>query len=144
MGNMNSNSEKTYHDQVQIQQTLKLREVLATLPPFCKNFFRGMDNTISARTKLGYALDLRIFFEFLHENNSYLGKMPITEYKLPVLDQIGKEDIEEYMEYLAYYEKDGKEYTNDERGKARKLASLRSFYNYFFTSELIEKNPLHW
>lgn len=141
MGNMNSNSEKTYHDQVQIQQTLKLREVLATLPPFCKNFFRGMDNTISARTKLGYALDLRIFFEFLHENNSYLSKMPITEYKLSVLDQVGKEDIEEYMEYLAYYEKDGKEYTNDERGKARKLASLRSFYNYFFTSELIEKNP---
>lgn len=141
MGNMNNNSEKTYHDQVQIQQTLKLREVLATLPPFCKNFFRGMDNTISARTKLGYALDLRIFFEFLHENNSYLGKTPITEYKLPVLDQIGKEDIEEYMEYLSYYEKDGKEYTNDERGKARKLASLRSFYNYFFTSELIEKNP---
>lgn len=141
MGNMNSNSEKTYHDQVQIQQTLKLREVLATLPPFCKNFFRGMDNTISTRTKLGYALDLRIFFEFLHENNSYLSKMPITEYKLPVLDQVGKEDIEEYMEYLAYYEKDGKEYTNDERGKARKLASLRSFYNYFFTSELIEKNP---
>lgn len=141
MGNMNSNSEKTYHDQVQIQQTLKLREVLATLPPFCKNFFRGMDNTISARTKLGYALDLRIFFEFLHENNSYLGKMPITEYKIPILDQISKEDIEEYMEYLSYYEKDGKEYTNDERGKARKLASLRSFYNYFFTSELIEKNP---
>ena len=141
MGNMNSNSEKTYHDQVQIQQTLKLREVLATLPPFCKNFFRGMDNTISARTKLGYALDLRIFFEFLHENNSYLGKIPITEYKLPILDQISKEDIEEYMEYLAYYKKDGKEYTNDERGKARKLASLRSFYNYFFTSELIEKNP---
>ena len=30
---------------------------------------------------------------------------------------------------------------NDERGKARKLASLRSFYNYFFRNELIEKNP---
>ncbi|MBP3458487.1 MAG: tyrosine-type recombinase/integrase [Lachnospiraceae bacterium] len=140
MGNSN-NSEKNYHDQVQIEQTLKLREVLTTLPPFCKNFFRGMDNTMSARTKLGYALDLRIFFEFLHENNSQLGKMPITEYKLPVLDQITKEDIEEYMEYLSYYQKDGKEYTNDERGKARKLASLRSFYNYFYTSELIEKNP---
>lgn len=140
MGNSN-NSEKNYHDQVQIEQTLKLREVLTTLPPFCKNFFRGMDNTMSARTKLGYALDLRIFFEFLHENNSQLGKMPITEYKLPVLDQITKEDIEEYMEYLSYYQRDGKEYTNDERGKARKLASLRSFYNYFYTSELIEKNP---
>lgn len=141
MVNPNNNNEKNYHDQVQIEQTLKLREVLATLPPFCKSFFRGMDNTMSARTKLGYALDLRIFFEFLHENNSQLGKMPITEYKLPVLDRITKEDIEEYMEYLSYYQKDGKEYKNDERGKARKLASLRSFYNYFYTSELIEKNP---
>jgi len=141
MGNPNNNNEKNYHDQVQIEQTLKLREVLATLPPFCKSFFRGMDNTMSARTKLGYALDLRIFFEFLHENNSQLGKMPITDYKLAVLDRITKEDIEEYMEYLSYYQKDGKEYKNDERGKARKLASLRSFYNYFYTSELIEKNP---
>lgn len=141
MGTPNNNTEKNYHDQVQIEQTLKLREILTTLPPFCKSFFRGMDNTMSARTKLGYALDLRIFFEFLHDNNSQLGKMPITEYKLPILDRITKEDIEEYMEYLSYYQKDGKEYTNDERGKARKLASLRSFYNYFYTSELIEKNP---
>ena len=141
MGNFSSANTKNYHDQVQIEQTLKLREVLATLPPFCKSYFRGMDNSISARTKLGYALDLRIFFEFLHENNNYLSKMDVTEYKLEILDQIAKEDIEEYMEYLSYYTKDGKEYTNDERGKARKLASLRSFYNYFYTSELIEKNP---
>ena len=109
MGNSNSN-EKNYHDQIQIEQTLKLREVLTTLPPFCKNFFRGIDNNMSARTKLGYALDLRIFFEFLHENNSVLKQMPITEYPLSILDQITKEDIEEYMEYLSYYKKDGKEY----------------------------------
>ena len=45
------------------------------------------------------------------------------------------------MEYLTYYEKDGKEYTNDERGKARKLSALRSLYKYFHSHELIEKNP---
>ena len=33
------------------------------------------------------------------------------------------------------------EYTNDERGKRRKLASLRSFYNYFFRDEQIKSNP---
>ena len=77
MGNFSSTNNKNYHDKVQIEQTLKLREVLATLPPFCKSYFRGMDNTISARTKLGYALDLRIFFEFLHENNHYLSKIDV-------------------------------------------------------------------
>lgn len=141
MGNVNNSHDKNYHEQVQIEQTMKLREVLLTLPPFCKSFFRGVDNNMSARTKLGYALDLRIFFEFLHETNSQLAKTEITEYKLELLDRITKEDIEEYMEYLSYYIKEGKEYTNDERGKARKLAALRSFYNYFCTGELIEKNP---
>ena len=50
-------------------------------------------------------------------------------------------DVEEYMEYLSLYVRDGQEITNDERGKARKLASLRSFYNYFFSNELIGNNP---
>lgn len=30
---------------------------------------------------------------------------------------------------------------NEERGKSRKLASLRSFYNYYFRNELIKTNP---
>lgn len=129
-----------YHEQQNRENVQKMREVLSYLPPFCKQFFRGIEQTTSTRTRLGYALDLRIFFEFLHETNSALKKIPITEFKLIVLDQLTKEDIEEYMEYLSYYEKDGKEFTNDERGKSRKLASLRSFYHYFYTSELIEKD----
>lgn len=129
-----------YHDQQNIKNLIKMREVLDTLPKFCKQFFRGVENTTSPRTRLGYALDLRIFFEFLHEKNALLKNTEITELKLGILDELTREDIEEYMEYLSYYEKDGKVYTNDERGKSRKLASLRSFYHYYFTSELIEKD----
>lgn len=129
-----------YHDEQNIKNIKKMREVLDTLPRFCRQFFRGIENTTSSRTRLGYALDLRIFFEFLHEKNAALSKMEITEYPLEILDKLNREDIEEYLEYLSYYEKEGKVYTNDERGKERKLASLRSFYHYFYTSELIEKN----
>jgi site-specific recombinase XerD len=129
-----------YHDMVTKQNIEKMRAVLDELPRFCKQFFRGIENTTSARTRLGYALDLRIFFEFLQENNTALRKTPIREYPLSLLDQLTKEDIEEYMDYLELYYKDDKEYRNDERGKARKLASLRSFYHYFYTSELIEKD----
>ena len=129
-----------YHEQQNIKNITKMREVLDTLPGFCKQYFRGIENITSARTRLGYALDLRIFFEFLHEKNSALKDKEIKDYKLPILDQLTREDIEEYLDYLSYYEKDGKVYTNDERGKYRKLASLRSFYHYYFTSELIEKD----
>ena len=129
-----------YHEQQNIKNITKMREVLDTLPEFCKQYFRGIENITSARTRLGYALDLRIFFEFLHDNNSILKEMEIKDFKLTVLDQLTRQDIEEYLDYLSYYEKEGKVYTNDERGKHRKLASLRSFYHYYYTSELIEKD----
>lgn len=130
-----------YHEEQNKQNIIKLRKVLATLPPFCKQFFLGIEDYTSTRTRLAYAYDIRLFFEFLHEQNSVCRKMDITEYPLSLLDKITKLDIEEYLQYLSFYVKDGCEYTNDERGKSRKLASLRSFYNYFFGSEMIEKNP---
>ncbi len=138
---MNAKNEMNYHEQQNIENVKKMRDVLEELPPFCKQFFRGINDTTSARTRLAYAYDVRLFFEFLHENNSACAKMEIKNYPLSVLNQVTREDIEEYMEYLSFYTKDGKTYTNDERGKKRKLASLRSFYNYYFQAELIEKNP---
>ena len=130
-----------YHTQQNIDHIEKMREVLETLPPFCKQFFRGVSEYTSARTRLAYAYDIRIFFEYLHDNNRSLANIDIRDFPLSLLERLTREDIEEYMEYLSYYQKDGKEYTNDERGKKRKLASLRSFYNYYFQAELIEKNP---
>ncbi len=133
-------SEHSYHDQVNKENIEKMRAVLQELPKFCKQFFRGIENTTSTRTRLGYALDLRIFFEFIQQNYNALRRTPIREYPLSLLDQLGREDIEEYLDYLELYYKDDKEYRNDERGKSRKLASLRSMYHYFYTSELIEKD----
>lgn len=130
-----------YHEQKNKENILHLREILETLPPFCGQYFRGMQEYISSRTRVAYAYDIRVFFEYLHDNNPLYRKKAIKEYTIDVLDQITRLDIEEYLEYCSYYVKDGKEYMNDERGKARKLASLRSFYNYYFRNELIEKNP---
>ncbi len=139
---MESNQpNQNYHEEENKKNILRMREVLATLPPFCKRFFRGIENQTSARTRLAYAYDIRLFFEFLHETNGVYKKMDIVDYPMSILDEIGREDIEEYMEYLSLYIRDGQEITNNERGKARKLASLRSFYNYYFCSELIKNNP---
>lgn len=130
-----------YHEEQNKNNILKLRAILDTMPPFCKMFFRGIEEYTSARTRLAYAYDIRLFFEFLHEKNSICAKMEITELPMSILDRLTRMDIEEYLEYITLYQKEGKDITNDERGKSRKLASLRSFYNYFFQNELIEKNP---
>jgi len=132
---------KRYYDEQQKQYILKIRLVLDTLPPFCRQFFRSIEDYTSAKTRLAYAYDIRLFFEFLHDVNPICKKKEITEYPLSLLDDLTRSDIEEYLSYLSYYVKDGKEYTNDERGKKRKLSALRSFYNYYFEGEYIKSNP---
>lgn len=134
-------NDLNYHDKKNADNMIKLRELQHTLPAFCRDFFLGIKDTTSTRTRIAYAYDLRIFFEFLHENNPICKKMEITDIPISILDQLKPMDITEYMDYLSYYEKDNEGITNDERGKQRKLASLRSFYNYFYKIEMIEKNP---
>ncbi|MCR5715935.1 MAG: tyrosine-type recombinase/integrase, partial [Lachnospiraceae bacterium] len=117
------------------------RELLNTLPRFCRDYFHDISDYTSTRTRLAYAYDLRVFFEFMQKNNSVCAQYEMTQIPIDVLDQITKSDINEYLDYMNLYEKDGKKITNHERGKSRKLASLRSFYNYYFTSEKIKTNP---
>ena len=138
MAVMNPNN---YHDEQNKQNILKMRAVLETLPSFCKNFFRGIEEYTSSRPRLAYAYDLRLFFEYIHENNPIYAKQEIKDFSIDILENLTRGDIEEYLEYLSLYEKDGKEITNDERGKERKLAALRSMYNYFFQGEMIKNNP---
>lgn len=133
--------EKAYHENVNIKNELKLREMLSRLPDFCKQFFIGIEHETSSRTRIAYAYDLAVFFDYLHETNPILKKIDIVDYPIQLLDKIRPLDIEEYLFYLKYYEKDGVAHTNDERGIKRKLAALRTFYNYFFKNELIETNP---
>ena len=96
-------NSRNYHDQVNIDNVQKLRTLQEQLPSFCRQFFRGIEPTTASRTRIAYAYDLGVFFEFLHTHNSVCRKMEITEFPLSLLDQIGREDIEEYLEYLSYY-----------------------------------------
>lgn len=132
----------TYHEEETVALTLKLREVMATLPPFTKDFFRAIEPTTTAKTRISYAYDLRVFFQFLMEENPIYKNYSMEDFKVGVLDQITALDIEEYMEYLKVYQSpEDKQNTNGERGIKRKMASLRSFYAYYFKREMIHTNP---
>lgn len=133
--------EKAYYEDVNKKNEVKLRKMLSGLPPFCKQFFIGIEPTTSSRTRIAYAYDIGCFFDYIHENNPVYAKMEIIQFPLAMLDEITPMDIEEYLSYLKYYEKDGEEHTNEERGIKRKLASLRTFYRYFYKNELIQTDP---
>lgn len=135
--------EKNYHESTQLSYTLRLRELLKTLPPFAKDYFRAIEPTSSAKTRINYAYDIRVFFHFLMEENPVYRNYSMDQFRLEDLERVEPVDIEEYMEYLkAYVRTDDKELlTNQEKGLSRKMSALRSFYAYYFKRQAIEKNP---
>ena len=131
-----------YYKQTQIDQTLRLREVLKTLPPFAKDYFRAMEPKSSAKTRINYAYDIRVFFHFLLENNPIYKNYTMDQFRVQDLERIEPVDIEEYMEYLKVYKREDNEMiTNGERGLKRKMSALRSFYSYYFKHQYIATNP---
>ncbi len=132
----------TYHEENSRSNTIKLRDVLATMPSFSKDYFRAIEPNTSAKTRISYVYDIRIFFRYLLTANPSFRDKEIADIKLSDLECLQAVDIEEYLEYLKLYEdSDGKLHTNNEQGLHRKLAALRSFFAYYYKRELISNNP---
>ena len=134
-------SRTTYREHTDTENILKLRQVLSTLPAFCKDYFRAIDSTTTTKTRISYAYDIRIFFQFLLDENPAFKNYAMTDFSVDVLDQIKAVDLEEYMEYLKVYQNGDKTETNGERGLKRKISALRSFYAYYYKREMIHTNP---
>lgn len=124
---------------------LKLKNILSDLPPFCGDFFRAVEDVTSSLTRLNYAYDLRLFFQYLISENKKLAQKNIVQITLEDLNGLELQDFEYYVEYLGYYfsasdsENDEQRlHQNAERGKARKIASLRTFFKYFYKKQQLD------
>ena len=58
----------TYHEQEEQHNLDLIRNVCNDLPDYVKRFVRGVQQTTSPRTRLGYVRDIKIFFEYICEN----------------------------------------------------------------------------
>lgn len=132
---MNKQKDKDYYEERDKRNSLKIRQLLETLPPFVFDYFRGIEQRTSVETRLKYAYDLCIFFDFIVKNK-YRNK-EITDLTLEDLGNITEIDVEKYLSYLSYYTYNGKELNCNERAKARKLSAVRSMFKYFFNHSLI-------
>ncbi|MBE7076828.1 MAG: integrase [Clostridiales bacterium] len=119
----------------------KINELLNELPSFCSIFFIGIQNSTSTLTRLNYAFDLRTFFTYILNNEYEFKKDSIKDFTLTDLDNIDARLIERFLAYLTYYDKeDGRVISNSERGKTRKLSTIRAFFKYFFNKDMIRAN----
>lgn len=134
--------EKTndYFKQRNIECIRKMRILQQDLPAFCREYFVGIENSTSALTRLNYAYDLRIFFYYVTKFLSiFSGKTPQT-FTIDDLKKITTTNLESFVDFLSYYEFNGQTYTNENKGKARKLSSVRAMFKYFFNKEYIPSN----
>lgn len=131
-----------YNEQVDIENIKKLRTMLSELPAFFKDFFRGIEPRTQSRTQIAYAYDIKIFLQFLLEENPSIKKSynSVTEIPISVLESLTVTDIEEYMEYLKYRDTDGKKISNKENAIKRKISTLKSVFKYFYRTEKISEN----
>ena len=132
--------DNSYFDDRNKDVTLKIRELRRDLPAFCNEFFIGVESRTTPLTRLAYAYDLRIFFDYLLSYVREFRSFTFDTFGLAELDKINQTHIESFLEYLNYYKYNGKEYKNDERGKARKLSTIRSFFKYFFNKGKLSSN----
>ena len=107
-----------------------------SLPSFCYDYFLAIDSQTSTLTRLNYAHDLKIFFNFLYEKRLKKSKT-VKEITLDDLEAVTSNDIEFYLSYLSHYVYDGKEHSCNERAKARKVSSVRAMFKFFFNKGYI-------
>ena len=126
--------KNSFYEKRKINCLQRTENVLDGLPSFCGDFFVGIENNTSPLTRLNYANDLRIFFDFLSKK---VLKKTILNITLADLEKVTSIDIEKFLSYLSNYSHGGKTLSCNERAKQRKLSSVRALYKYFF-----DKNKL--
>ena len=133
-------STLSYHEQKDKENIIRLRGLIRDLPGFCADFFRGIEPRTSSRTRIAYAYDLHIFFDFLHKENPALKQIAITDLSLDLLDQLSVTDFDEYMEYLKYRFNDkNQEILNKGRG----IMEIHRFFRYAIEKMCKEKKILN-
>jgi site-specific recombinase XerD len=125
-----------YYTKRNIQDIDKLGVLLEQLPPFCEDYFLGIETRTSCQTRLKYAYDLRIFFDFLCKRK--YRNYNVLDLTLEHLEAITHNDIEFFLSYLSHYRFNDKHLSCDERAKARKLSAVRALFKYFFNKGMIE------
>lgn len=106
-----------------------------------RGIFRGNrtsnDHPYEAELRLRFAY----FFDYLLKNvRAFRDYKDVYDFTAEDLNKITLGNLEAYMEYLSYYSFDGKEKTNAEKGKARKISTVRTFFKYMYNHDRINQN----
>lgn len=114
-------------------------------PPLIRDFlvYHETIQGHSRRTVDEYFLDLRSFFRFIKQSHKLVSNdvpfdsIPIDDVDIDLAKKITLTDVYAYMSYLS------RERSLNASSRARKVATIRSFYKYLTNkAKLLEQNPV--
>ncbi|SFK62277.1 Site-specific recombinase XerD [Lachnospiraceae bacterium KH1T2] len=125
----------------------KANEIIKTLPGFVYDYFIEREIRLSAMSIFSYASQLKTFFDFLHNSNSYFSSKELTSITLDDLDKLNDKDIVEFLHYLRNYPK------KDANGNIHYvecspttiqhyMVCLNTFWKYFYVRKMLSSNPI--
>ncbi|MFA5576082.1 MAG: tyrosine recombinase XerC [Tissierellaceae bacterium] len=115
-----------------------------SLPLILDDYLNYMETIkgVSPNTVKEYFFDLRTFFRFLKiryklvNSDIDFNEIEIDDIDLPAIRKVNIQDLHAYISYA------DKNRANGNFAKSRKVASLRSFFDYLYSKvNLLEKNP---
>lgn len=128
-----------YRDLQDKKQSEILKEKIKELPAFLKGFFLYLHSDVEATvsTRLAYALDLKIFFEFVKGYLTEYDELNLRDLPVTCLEKLKQSDIRYFIrEYLSSYENsDGIVRENQKLSQARKLAVIKKMYRFYLNSD---------
>ena len=113
----------------------KLDEVCAGLPEWTHGFFWETGSERATTTRLAYARELSIFFDYL---TTYLPELSETHKNDITLEQFAEVTSEDVTRFIAHYKKKGCQ----EKALHRKRAALSSFFKYLVANRKLRDNPV--
>ncbi len=127
----------TYSESRANELAILTREALKRLPDVCSDFIQAIAFTTQPLTRYVYTGDLKLFCDYLIAEIPRYASKTASELTVDDFEAVTARDLRTYLQYLDFYIKDDQERSNSDYGKMRKLASLRSFYEFMFKNELI-------
>lgn len=132
---------QSYFQDRNLKTIEKIKKMQKNLPDCCGDFLLGIENNSSALTRLGYCYDMQTFFMFLQAECPKFGGKKIIDFDYGDLNKVSATDIERYLSFLNNYTREsGKNYTNCEKTKMRKFASVRAMFKFFYKRGYINEN----
>ena len=130
---------KSFRQEENEKNKLKIKKLKEFMPSYVVSYINHINQSTESSTRLKYLHDLYSFLEYIADIKDVEGS--VKDIGIDIIDNLTPDEINDFLNYLEQYEKEGTRFNNEKISIKRKLSSIRGLYNYLFEMDMITHNP---